>query len=64
MVNWKTFIGLSLFIISGIEFLTIKDHYHINKMDATLLVIEVLFSLTIVMATLLTVQGLRRNSGG
>lgn len=62
MINWKTFIGASLFIISGVEFLTIKDHYHLAKTNPSLIGIGGLFLLTIITAILLIVQGLRRNA--
>lgn len=60
MINWKTIIGLSLFEVSGVEFLILKDHYHPGKMTAYLLKMEGLFALTVTLGVWLLVKGLRR----
>lgn len=59
MINAKTVMALSLLIISGVEFLTIKDHYRLGKMSTFLITIEVTFCITILMAVFLMVKGLR-----
>jgi hypothetical protein len=61
MINAKTVLGLSLLIISGIEFLVIKDHYHLGKITSLLLLIEGLFFVTVSIAVFLMVKGLRKN---
>jgi heme A synthase len=60
MINWKTIIGLSLFEVSGVEFLMLKDHYHPGKMTAYLLKMEGLFILTILLGIWLVIKGLRK----
>lgn len=60
MINAKTVLGLTLLIISGVEFLTIKDHYHVNKINTFLLMVEGMFCITIAMAVFLMIKGLRK----
>lgn len=62
MLNWKIAIGLSLFMISGIEFLKIKDNYHPDRITPSLVLLIGGFILSIAIATGLVAKGLRRNT--
>jgi hypothetical protein len=64
MINAKTILGLVLLIISGVEFLSIKDLYHLGEFNRALLLIEVIFLITVSMAVFLMVKGLRRHGNG
>ncbi len=65
MLNWKTTIGLTLLLLSSVEFLIIRDHYHPHRS----LRIDQLFSITgfiitIFIAAVLVITGMRRSSRG
>ena len=59
MINAKTVMGFTLLLISAVEFLTIKDLYHLGKMNSLLITIGVAFLLTILSAAYLIVKGIR-----
>jgi hypothetical protein len=59
MINWKTFLGLTLLPLAGIMILEIKDFYPHEQMKYALQRFEVAFLLTIITAIVLLVQGIR-----
>ncbi len=61
MINWKTSIGLTLFMIASVEFLTIKDHYLPARIPSGQLLSMTGFMLTVVIATVLIVVGMKRS---
>lgn len=61
MINWKTSIGLSLLMIAGIELLKIKDYFNPEKVTQLVVFLTGAFVITISVATLLLVKGLKRN---
>ena len=58
MINWKTCIGLSLFLISIVLVLTIKDRHYLPRMNSDLLWMEGLFLVNTFTATVLLLMGL------
>ncbi|HTE31518.1 MAG TPA: hypothetical protein VK666_14150 [Chryseolinea sp.] len=59
MINWKTAIGLSLLIFAAIELLTIKDNFHPDRSTFSVLIIG--FVQSMIIATVLIMQGVKRN---
>jgi len=61
MINWKTSIGFSLFMIAGIEFLKIKDYYNPDRITPSLVLLMSGFVLSVAIATILVLKGLKAN---
>ncbi len=61
MINWKTSIGISLFMIAGIEFLKIKDHFNPERVTQLVVLLIGGFIITTTIAAFLLIQGLKKN---
>ncbi|HTF18512.1 MAG TPA: hypothetical protein VK658_10590 [Chryseolinea sp.] len=53
--------GISLFLVSGIELLKIKDNYHPERMTTPLILLMICFAVSVIVSTFLILQGLRGN---
>jgi hypothetical protein len=61
MINWKTCIGLSLFMIAAIELLNIRDIYHPDRITSSLIFLMIGFVLSVIIAAFLVLLGMRGN---
>jgi hypothetical protein len=62
VINWKTVIGASFLLIAGILALEVKDIYKIDPFGSALVLPALAFGLTILLAGILIIVGLREKS--
>lgn len=59
MINWKTCVGISLFMMAGIQFLKIKDYFNPDRVTQLVIFLISGFIITTAIATVLLVKGLK-----
>jgi hypothetical protein len=62
VINWKTVIGASFLLIAGILALEVRDIYKIHPLGSALMLPALAFGLTILLAGILIIVGLREKS--
>jgi hypothetical protein len=62
VINWKTVIGASFLLIAGILALEIKDTYKIHPFGSALVLPALALGLTILLAGVLIIAGLKEKS--